>query len=133
MTSSTRTTRRAILQSALAAESECFGRDVDAFSFTKTRKHFEICAGAATDVEYVRAIAFQIAANAFEKTSDDPAPADKPPVCPLDLIHDRVGVLLHFLRQGIADDFGGTGHNFRQTFGLSQTIIMAHLRRQRQT
>ena len=91
-------------------ESDCFGGDVDAFSFTKAGKHFEICAGPATDVEDAGAIAFQVGTDGLEKAFNNPAPADKPPVHTFDLIHDRVCVLLHFLRQRIANDFRRAGH-----------------------
>src|SRR6266852_4776588 len=90
-----------VLQTTLATESECFGGDVDAFSFTKAVKHFEICASAATDVEDAGVTAFQIGTDPFEKAFNNPAPADKPPVHTFDLVHDRVCVLLHFLRQRI--------------------------------
>ena len=67
----------------------------------KAGKHFEIRSRAATDIQYARVRDLQIATNALEKAFNNPAPADKPPMRLLDLIHDRVGVLLHLSRQRV--------------------------------
>ena len=59
-------------------------------------------ATAAADraaVENARLQLSDLATRCRDETLNDSAPADKPPVMLLDLVHDRVGVLLHLARQ----------------------------------
>ncbi len=72
----------------------------DALGLTKLRQHFEILPGSAANVENLRILdfGFWILDYLFEKCLQNGASADKPPMRALDLVHDGVCMLLHFLR-----------------------------------
>ena len=95
------------------AKIEGFSRNVDALSGAKLCQHLEIGTGATTNVENPRSRLFHLAANPADEFRDDATPAGEPPVLPLDLVHDRIGVLLHLARQRIVKLVYFYGQNFQ--------------------
>src|SRR6185312_47242 len=91
------------LQASRSTKSECFRRYIDAFGFAELSQHFQVGSSATAHVENARSLGTKFFANVFEKGFDDAPPSGKPPVSPLDLVHDRVSVLLHFLGQHLGD------------------------------
>src|SRR5216684_6582804 len=74
-------------QSARATKVEGFGGNVDSFGRAKLREHLKIRARAAAHVEDARPRLTHFAADAFNPTGNDAAPADVPPMLVLDLAH----------------------------------------------
>src|SRR5215831_18181578 len=92
-----------------ATKVQSFIRDINAFSHAEIGEHLQVGARATPYVENSGTALAQLAADAFDKSFNDPAPADKPPVLPLHLVHDGIGVFLHFARQVRTDVVDGAG------------------------
>src|SRR5882672_1309100 len=97
-------------QATRAAKVEGFSGYVDSFGSAELRQHLNICAGPTTNIENPRSRFSDVPANFSDKLRNDAAPASKPPVFPLDLVHDRVGVLLHLARERAVDVVSGGCH-----------------------
>src|SRR5262249_7558893 len=95
---------------SIATKGQGVARNVNTFGASILAEQLEIRSGAATYVKNPRTSGFEIPANFLKKTSQNSPAASEPPMTPLDLVHDRVGVLLHFLRQGAFDCIGSGGH-----------------------
>src|SRR6266853_1621843 len=100
-----------ILESARPAEVEGFSRNVNSFSGAELRQHLEIGAGATPYIENSWPLLSEVTANPFDKSRDDAPAAREPPVFSLDLVHDRVGVLLHLARERIGRGVCMNGHS----------------------
>src|SRR5258708_35984756 len=88
-------------QASRATEIERVGRDVNSFGGAELRQHLEIGAGATPYIENSRPLFSEVTANPLDKSRDDAPAAPEPPVFSLDLVHDRVGVMLHLARERI--------------------------------
>src|SRR5258705_14004896 len=95
----------------LATKGKSVGRHVDAFRLTEFVQQLEVCARTTTNIQYSWFVT-EVRADALEKAGYDATATSKPPVTTLDLIHYRVGVLLHLLRQRLIGNVCGGGHGF---------------------
>jgi hypothetical protein len=103
-------------QASGATEIERVGRDVNSFGGAELRQHLEIGAGATPYIENSRPLLSEVTANPVDKSRDDAPAAREPPVFSLDLVHDRVSVLLHLARERAANIISGGGHKLLRGF-----------------
>jgi len=68
------------IETTLATERECIFRNIDALRFAVLRKHQQIRARAAADVENPGPPIRHLTANICNKAGEDVAPADMPPM-----------------------------------------------------
>ena len=88
-----------VVQAACAAKSERVFRNVHAFGVAILGQHQQVRACAATNVENARPPVRHTPADLLDKTGEDAATTDVPPVRLLYLVENRVGVLHHLARQ----------------------------------
>src|SRR6266404_9070047 len=98
-------------QASGATEIERVGRNVNSFGGAEPRQHLEIGAGATPYIQNFWPLLSEITADLLDKLGDDAPATHEPPVFALDLVHDRVGVLLHLARERIGHGVCGGRHS----------------------
>src|SRR5258705_1636035 len=106
-------------EAPLATKGKSVGRHVDAFRLPEFVQQLQVRSRTTTNIQYSWFVT-EFRADALEKAGYDATATRKPPVATLDLIHYRVGVLLHLLRQLVIGNVCGGGHRILSVWTQAQ-------------
>src|SRR5678816_2873002 len=92
-----------VFKSARSTKGQSLCGKIHTLGVPKLGKHFQVCSSATTDVEHLQIWFGQLRGDCGNKAFQNAAAANEPPVRLLDLVHDRVSVLLHLARKWLVD------------------------------